>query len=296
MLVSIIIPCYNQGKYLNEALESVYNQTYSTLECLIIDDGSTDNTAEISKEWTKKDTRFKYFYQKNKGVSSARNFGIKLANGDYFQFLDSDDLLHKNKLKASLNVLAKNKRSNSDIVITNFKMISHDSKEILPPFCNLKEEFFSFEGFLFKWNIDFSIQIQCGFFSSALFNTIKFPENLTAQEDWVVWVELMKTKKNLYFLNKTFAYYRINPNSRMETLGIADNQIKLLANFKNILNYDEYYLFTKKILENLEAKNIDLKLSLQNIKNSKTFIIKKNVSKILKKFYFLISLNFYFIF
>ncbi len=81
-LISIVVPCFNQGKYLNESLQSVFEQTYSLWECIIIDDGSTDDTRNITKKWLEKDSRFKYFYKENDGLCAARNSGIEIANGE----------------------------------------------------------------------------------------------------------------------------------------------------------------------------------------------------------------------
>lgn len=89
--ISIIVPCYNQAQYLDECLQSVLDQTYSYWECLIIDDGSPDNTEEVAKKWVVKDARFKYFKKENGGVASARNFGIEKANGQWILPLDGDD-------------------------------------------------------------------------------------------------------------------------------------------------------------------------------------------------------------
>lgn len=97
-LISIIIPCYNQAQFLPETLQSVLDQTYSNWECIIVNDGSPDNSEEIALEWCKKDSRFRYHKKENGGISSARNAGLILAKGDYIQFLDSDDLLEKDKL------------------------------------------------------------------------------------------------------------------------------------------------------------------------------------------------------
>ena len=97
-LISIIVPCYNQAHYLNECLESVLEQTYTNWECIIVNDGSPDNTADVAKKWVDKDSRFLYLYKSNGGLSSARNEGLKVAKGDYIQFLDSDDILEMNKI------------------------------------------------------------------------------------------------------------------------------------------------------------------------------------------------------
>lgn len=87
-LVSVIIPVYNAGKYLDAALKSVFSQTYSNMEVIVIDDGSTDHSATIAKS----NPAVQYFYQKNKGVSAARNIGLEASNGEYIAFLDADDL------------------------------------------------------------------------------------------------------------------------------------------------------------------------------------------------------------
>lgn len=112
-LVSIIIPCFNYGRFIEETLKSVRDQTWSNWECIVIDDGSTDNSKEVVRDFCAKDSRFKYRYQKNKGVSAAKNNGLKVANGSYIQFLDADDLLSKAKLKYQLSVF---KEKEVDIV------------------------------------------------------------------------------------------------------------------------------------------------------------------------------------
>ncbi|AUS04134.1 glycosyltransferase family 2 protein [Pseudotamlana carrageenivorans] len=92
-LVSIIVPCYNQAHYLEESLQSVLNQTYTNWECIIVNDGSPDNTDEVVLKWLALDKRFKYLEQKNGGLSNARNEGIKKAHGIYILPLDADDVI-----------------------------------------------------------------------------------------------------------------------------------------------------------------------------------------------------------
>ena len=107
-LVSVVVPCYMQAHFLDETLESVLNQTYSNWECIIVNDGSLDDTKEIAEKWLKTDTRFNYVYKENGGLSSARNLGIKKSNGNYILPLDSDDILHKDYLKTLLPILINN--------------------------------------------------------------------------------------------------------------------------------------------------------------------------------------------
>ena len=107
-LVSVIVPCYNQAQYLGEALQSVLEQTYTHWECIIVNDGSPDDTHEVAQEWLAKDIRFKYIKKENGGLSSARNAGIDVAVGEWIQFLDCDDILECNKLKNQSNYFDKN--------------------------------------------------------------------------------------------------------------------------------------------------------------------------------------------
>jgi glycosyltransferase involved in cell wall biosynthesis len=282
MLVSVIIPCYNQGNYLNETLESVYNQTYTDWECIIVDDGSTDETNVVSNQWVEKDNRFKYFYKDNNGVSSARNLGIQKSTGKYFQFIDSDDLLEETKIEVSLNLL--NDNFNSNVIVSNFKMVSSDSKTITDAFCKLKKELFTLENFLYQWNKTFSVQVQCGFFEASLFDTISFPENLSAQEDWVVWIELFKKNAKFIFIDKPLALYRIHPTSRMMTLGIDDNQIKILDNFREILSSEEYYKFSKYLLSESYSSNVSFKSEIKKIKTSNIYQSGLMIRKVIKTF------------
>jgi glycosyltransferase involved in cell wall biosynthesis len=101
--VSVIIPAYNQGHYLGEAIQSVLDQTFSDFEAIIVDDGSTDNTRKVAQAIT--DSRFHYIFQENRGLSGARNTGIKNSQGPYLTFLDSDDLFLPEKLTLLVNEL-----------------------------------------------------------------------------------------------------------------------------------------------------------------------------------------------
>lgn len=102
-LVSIVVTCFNQGQYLEKSVNSVLKQTFSDLECLIVDDGSTDNTRQVAEQLMAGDSRIKYFYKENGGVSSARNFGFRQAQGEWIQFLDSDDWINEDKIRFQLS-------------------------------------------------------------------------------------------------------------------------------------------------------------------------------------------------
>ena len=92
-LVSIIVPVYNVANYIGECLDSLLNQTYRNIEIILINDGSSDESEKICKEYLVNDPRIKYVYQDNAGLSMARNRGIDLATGEYLTFVDSDDYI-----------------------------------------------------------------------------------------------------------------------------------------------------------------------------------------------------------
>jgi len=108
-MVSIVIPCYNSQRTIARALSSVINQTYIDYEVIVVDDGSTDKTKNIIKEFFKdKSIAYKYLYQENSGPSVARNRGVENASGEYIAFLDSDDTWHKDKLSIQMKLIEEN--------------------------------------------------------------------------------------------------------------------------------------------------------------------------------------------
>ena len=109
MLVSIIIPVYNVEDYVRTTLECIKKQTHKEIEVIVVDDGSTDNSGQICDEVAAHDNRIIVYHKKNEGVSKARNFGISKSNGDYFTFIDSDDLVEDNYIKDLLYVAQKYK-------------------------------------------------------------------------------------------------------------------------------------------------------------------------------------------
>ena len=112
--ISIIVPVYNVEKYIAQCIESLIFQSMEEIEIILINDGSQDNGLEICKEYAKKDTRIKIIDKENTGVSDTRNIGVKVANGEYIMFVDSDDWLEKNACEIAYNEA---KKENADSVI-----------------------------------------------------------------------------------------------------------------------------------------------------------------------------------
>lgn len=124
-IVSIIIPAFNAAEYIRETIDSIQNQSFVDWELIFIDDGSTDRTAEIVESYKIRDGRIHYFFQKNSGVSEARNNGVRRARGIYIAFLDADDYWHPNNLEVKLNYLDVNK--NVDWVYSDIATVNSNS-------------------------------------------------------------------------------------------------------------------------------------------------------------------------
>lgn len=122
-MISIIIPIYNAEKEIKRMLRSIQNQSFTEYEVIMIDDGSKDRSAEICKNFTKNDIRFKYYSQKNQGVSIARNNGLKRANGEYIAFLDADDDIDENYFEELLKAC-----QNADIAVCDV-VVERDGRE-----------------------------------------------------------------------------------------------------------------------------------------------------------------------
>lgn len=118
-LVSVIIPTYNYAHLIAQTLENIQAQTYRNWECIVVDDGSMDNTEELIAHYLKQDNRIKYIYQKNQGQAAARNNGIKSSAGKYLQFLDADDLIEAKKFERQVEYLER--YPDVDIVYSNVR-------------------------------------------------------------------------------------------------------------------------------------------------------------------------------
>ena len=174
--VSVIIPVYNGANYITETLNSVLIQAYKNIEVIVVNDGSTDKTEEIVKSFG---DRIRYFVQKNKGVSSARNFGLLKAEGEYVQFLDADDLLFEDKIFNQIEFFIKNPSNN--VVYCRYNLINSSGKIISIPKVSslLLNPKCAYEDFLFKWQRPLSIPIHSFLFKSVCFKKIKFPEGFS---------------------------------------------------------------------------------------------------------------------
>ena len=130
--VYVIVPVYNVELYLNRCIESIVTQTYTNLEIILVDDGSTDNSGKLCDEWARKDNRIKVVHKKNAGLGFARNTGLDHANGDYVVYIDSDDYVAENMIETLLTALTKNK---ADTVYCGLNRVFPEGRIVEQPSC-----------------------------------------------------------------------------------------------------------------------------------------------------------------
>ena len=213
-LISIIIPIYNVENYLRQCLDSIMVQTYKNFECLLINDGSPDHSADICREYVSKDSRFRYFEKENGGVSSARNLGIEYSKGEYITFIDSDDWVDSDYLEALYTTLLE---EGADITISTYKQF------------NIKDNCFYFHAFQRGYDkktftgpelidnlqllssFDHSYGSVCGkLVKSVRVETIRFNEETTLGEDMEFWYKLFLISDKVVYINKDTYIYRIS--------------------------------------------------------------------------------------
>lgn len=224
--ISIIVPCYNDGIYLEECLNSVFNQTYTDWECIIIDNGSTDNTKEVTSYFVQKDKRFIYLYQANKGVSLARNNGIKQSHGKFILPLDADDRIYGTYLQKAVTVLENNEKIK--VVYCEAEFFGEISAKWVMPEFSIKQMLFD--------NL---------IFCSAMFrridydNTKGFDQSMVAGfEDWDFWLSLINDDKEVFRIPEVLFFYRIKKNSRNNSL---DYEKKKMLRRQIYENHKEIY-------------------------------------------------------
>lgn len=278
-LVSVVIPCYNQGKFLGDALTSVINQSCPSWECIIVNDGSNDNTEELSLQWKKKDERIKYFSKPNGGLSSARNFGLSKASGDYIQFLDADDTIDPGKFLQSINALAV-KENRQTIIISNFQMYDEAIGKMQPAYCDLGKIDFTFNSILTGWDESFTIPVHCAIFPAGFFKEIRFDETLRAKEDWVMWLSVFKKfAPPVIYINEVLAVYRGGLNSMSNhTITMYENTAKAFdIIFHKLLDDRGSEIFFRKVNDYWKREALYQANELALMNNARYFRVRKKI-------------------
>ena len=229
-LISVIVPVYNIELYIEECIKSILNQTYGKIEILLIDDGSTDRSGEICRKYAQIDSRIKVLRKENGGLSSARNYGMNYAMGDYYLFVDGDDTVEEDICQKLWDLL---KKENAEIVISALyrekkkgqrkkgRIERYNSKTAIKQM--LKEKTFNTSawGKLFK---------------KELFDGIEFPENKIYEDLGTIYKVFHKAEK-IIFYNMPLYYYRKREGSimlqsfhkkKLDIIDISEEQIEFL--------------------------------------------------------------------
>lgn len=288
-LVSIVIPIYNVEDFLGNCLSSIKNQSYKNIEVLLVNDGSKDNSKKICDNFVEIDDRFKYFYQKNSGVSSARNNGMRNAQGEYITFVDGDDYLDKNHIEKMINGL-----SQSELAISGRKNVTENGIEA--EFKNDRNIIFTRKELIdqilktgivysFPWNKIYKLKILHD-------NSIQFDESLDYGEDLVFNIQYaLLTRKSTLITGSTYNYvYRENSVSNQLNAATLRKRITDLLSIKRVIDmlpydYDVEKNFLYKRIAVEGSKYIRLMciydFSINNIEANEKIVV--NAYRVIKK-------------
>jgi len=162
-LITCIIPTYNRASLLSDAIESVIKQTYNNWELIIIDDGCTDNTPDIVRNYRDKDKRIRYFKNPNKGGNSARNYGIKKAKGNYIAFLDDDDISLPKRFETQLYTID---HTSAEFIVSGYEVRDRKSNKLINSYVNeLKAKG---AGFPSRWLVSRDLLMNVGGFDESM--------------------------------------------------------------------------------------------------------------------------------
>jgi glycosyltransferase involved in cell wall biosynthesis len=301
-LVSFIVPTYNRAEIIGETLDSIKSQTYQNWECLVVDDGSIDNTKELIEQYIKKDSRFKYFKRpvnRPKGGNAARNFGFENSKGRYVNFVDSDDILHEEKLALQLDRFQENKNGKvcfSEAEIFNeFKRFQKKSKPLS------KAVFFQ-DYISRKLDMGTTQPLwEKKFLEKA---DPLYDENILRGQDFD-FLSRMSSRQDFSYcvIEKVLVSVRIGNEGRISDLGykkeIAHSYLKSFLKTYNLVLQKKYKekvyidisnLLLKRILKSIASKDYDTAIAfLKEMKNT-VFEGKKRYKKHYNRIIFMVKL------
>ncbi|MBV9385098.1 MAG: glycosyltransferase family 2 protein [Chroococcidiopsidaceae cyanobacterium CP_BM_ER_R8_30] len=273
-LVSVIIATYNQEHYIGKAIQSVLCQSFTNLECLVVDDGSSDNTSAVGRYFMSKDQRVKYFYKENGGVCSSRNFGIEHAQGEWIQFLDGDDWLHPDKIRFQLDFV-KNCDSDGVVLYCDQERVyeAEGRSEIFYEYdASSKEKML--EKLLAPWGL------QCGGFllKKTVAKQAMFDTTLNFCEDCKFELDLLMQGITFIHTPIVGSFYRIHQSNTSTFSSIADSTSKIKDSYIRYLQIVQQQYgnlrqtcqqrlvdFLKRTLEQKDTERFDNILNLLDL-------------------------------
>lgn len=265
--VSIIIPVYNGKKYISSCISGLLGQTYQNIECILIDDGSTDESGKVCDSYAEKDKRIKVIHQVNSGVSAARNRGIEAAQGEYILFFDIDDEVTKSVVEDNVRIAQQNQ---ADVVIFCFWYFQVDKNRKVAngmehPFIGNKCSFFherlistiDNETFNAPWNKMYNREF-------LIRNHLKFDTGYSIYEDAVFAAKMFQYAEKIVINNKKYYTYYLWPSGSAITR-YADSYFKAITSFYvNALEYCN--LFDDNSSQKRRFSFLYLKLTMTNLK------------------------------
>lgn len=232
--ISVIVPIYNAEKYLDKCLTSLVSQTYTNLEIILINDGSTDNSLNIIEKFAKEyKNTIKVISRKNKGIGYSRNEGIRNASGSYISFVDSDDYLEINMLE---EMYKKIKKYDADIIICNYEMYNNSFCKEVDVTKTMQEETSLFKQPELMNTLNFAPWNKL--YKKELFNGIVFPEKYKFEDLSAVFKVCLNAKK-IVKLDKTLYNYYVNASG--ETGSIDYRNLDMYYIIKDIIKYSKKY-------------------------------------------------------
>ena len=237
--ISVIIPLYNQKKYIGQAVESVLSQTHKNIEVIVVDDGSTDNPELVLTSYGK---QIIYFRQNNMGPSAARNSGIEISSGEYIQFLDADDYLHDDKLKNQLDFMIRNDEVVSYCEIAQYNHVK--GKHFLRYIGEVDD---AFESLFFTWKT-YPFPIHSLLFNKNIFKNHRFPVNLKAAEDRY-FLSILSLDGHVF---KYFPY--IGGGRRLHSNNMNKNRVHI---YENMIKYYMELSKNKLAVKYIEGRSND---------------------------------------
>lgn len=256
--ISVIIPCYNHAQFIDETLESVYNQSYADWECIIVNDGSQDNSSEIVKKWLKKDDRYSLIDIENQGVCVARNIGIEQAKGEFILPLDADDIISSDYLELGI----KEFKNNRDLKLVYCKAEKFGGQNGL---WNLKP--FSLNQLAYENMIFCS-----GLYKKSDWKRVEgYDQNMKhGLEDWDFWISMLKNGGEVKQLDKVCFYYRIKENSRNKNF--TKTQEEELYKYMSD-KHSKFFISQFGSFHSLHKKNEETIKKYESLTRSKKYVL-----------------------
>ena len=242
-LISVIIPIYNCEKTITATLQSIIGQSYESLEIILVDDGSIDNSYKICNNYAKKDSRIKLIKQINSGVGAARNKGLDNCNGDYISFIDADDTVNENFYEELIGAAV---MTDADIVGCNVCVNIDDN--CLYPYGNNNQKLIYIDNQIIEKYLNFEIStaVWGKLYSKGIIGNLKF-EKLSINEDFIFSWELIKKSKIFFQNNNTnYNYYANTPNSLTKEKFNCNN-MSLVTHADNVMK--DITCISEKLLE-----------------------------------------------